>query len=88
MCETFGSRSMISEEFLQSTDLQTIESILKDNLKKDAAYKGFVGVSDAVVTWDAQSYLYGNTNFPIPCDMKDKGAWRYAYCRMEVVKDA
>lgn len=90
--QQFGSRQIISESFLKITELPLLESILKENMIKDAQAQGYRPIEDFTITWDAQSFKYVTNDEEnldiIACDSSDDGAWRYAYGRFKVVKNA
>ena len=89
--QEFGSQVQISAELKSRMDLEVLEQMIKENLRKDAQIQGYTEVSAPEVRWGLQafrlvmdeeeeSYSY------VPCDPTDEGAFYYVGARMTVIE--
>ena len=86
--QEFGSQMQISAELKSRMDLELVEQMIKENLRKDAQIQGYTEVSPPEVSWglqafrlamDEESYSY------VPCDPTDEGAFYYVGAKMTAI---
>jgi hypothetical protein len=91
--QEFGSQMQISAELKSRMDLEIVEQMIKENLRKDAQIQGYTEVSPPEVSWglqafrlvmdeDEESYSY------VPCEPTDAGAFYYVGARMTAIDKA
>ena len=91
--QEFGSQMQISAELRRRMDLELVEQMIKENLRKDARIQGYTEVSAPEVSWghqtfrlamdeDEESYSY------VPCDPTAEGAFYYVGARMTAIDKA
>ncbi len=88
--QEFGSQMQVSAELKNRMDIEVVEQMIKDNLRKDARIQGYTEVSPPEVSWglqafrlamdeDEESYSY------VPCSSTDEGAFYYVGARMTAI---
>jgi hypothetical protein len=88
----FASRTQISAELKERAIVDTFEDMLKDRLRKDAEFDGFIETQAPVVFWEDQAWKYvgdeENGFQLVKCSADDEGAFFNVGVRMKVVKNA
>jgi len=88
--QEFGSQMQVSAELKSRMDIEVVEQMIKENLRKDARIQGYTEVSAPQVQWgeqafrlaideDEESYSY------VPCSPTDDGAFYYVGARMTAI---
>ena len=88
--QEFGSQMQVSAELKSRMDIEVVEQMIKENLRKDAQIQGYTEVSAPEVRWglqafrlvmddDEESYSY------VPCSPTDEGAFYYVGARMTAI---
>ena len=84
----FASQTQVSTTMRQRLIKDVFEDVLKDKLRKDAEHKGYIEVSEPIVTWQEQAFCYIDNGDEYPtlakCDPDEPGAFFNVGVRMKV----
>jgi hypothetical protein len=85
----FGTTLTISTDFKRRMLRDTFESIISENLIRDAHRQGYEQVSPVVISWNDKAYKYigDEDNLErVQCDPDEKGAFYNVGARMKVIE--
>jgi hypothetical protein len=86
----FASKTEVSASMREKLFKDTFEDLLKEKLRKDAEHQGYTEVSEPVVTWQEQAFVYIDNGDKYPtlakCNPDEPGAFYNVGVRMKVSK--
>lgn len=87
--QEFGSQMQISAELRRRMDVDMVEQLIKENLRKDAIAQGCTEVSEPEVMWGTNYFrMIGNDEDgyeQVGCGSNDEGAFVHVGARMKVI---
>ena len=87
--QEFGSQMQISAELRRRMDVDMVEQLIKENLRKDAIAQGCTAVSEPEVMWGTNYYrIIGNDDDgyeQVGCGPNDEGAFVNVGAKMNVI---
>lgn len=87
--QEFGSQMQVSAELKSRMDIEIVEQMIKENLRKDARIQGYTEVSPPEVSWGLQAFRLAKGDEDsysyVPCSPTDEGAFYYVGARMTAI---
>ena len=87
--QEFASEMQISADLRRRMDVDMVEQLIKENLRKDALAQGCTEVSEPEVMWGTNYYrIIGNDDDgyeQVGCGPNDEGAYVHVGAKMNVI---